>query len=815
MGEVAMANILSGKFYRVFIASPSDLFDERKTTRQVIDRVNHILAGSRLGWRVELLAWEDTLPGYARPQEIINQELDTCNLFVGLLWKRWGQSTGKFSSGFEEEFNRARDRRSAGSGEPEIWLFFKNIEEDFLSDPGEQLQRTLSFRQQIQESREVFYKEFVNNDEWERMFQDLLLQHILKNAVDFFTQIQILDSQPPTSMKLSDATRLSETGETYEFPHELDQAIKKMSDAIKYNNLMEKTDISRLHLAVFSWMSQTTTEVLSNHDINQIYLFREGYKLLSRERMLVFRTIISDKYDYVPGWYWLIEQDVFDYKNVLAFQAMFDNNSDVRVRSLEFLSDNKIIQPSANLSRDDFLSEIVTIDASKEIVSAALGYLDSIGTAEDVQLLEQFVANPENENYKKAMVVYIDLLAPQDIDKAFRFVLEKTQAQEYELIMLIDEKMDKINFTLLVEGVHHHNKYIRLFSARELYSRHMLSFDEAEVLKTDSWAPIREVAFKTIIRLGKVVEVKELKESFKDISSTTDRILYPTLVSKTNPDVDLEDIIFELFCTYSKEDLLKRSNNIFSNGNIAYQALMHKYYDELSDKIVDDINTDFKAVLDNSIKLFSEQLGDQANEVVDNLQGQLGEFVISTYIAKALSEIERHEDVRVLEAARRHLDSRFNGAKYYALKMLQKIGNEQDVKKIIEVARTSYGVVKDLAFEVALLLSENSVELIKENLLSKDSVAIKASFDAVMNQENIQIEDTLKSLLYDDNNSARLIAVYYFVNKLSRKDLEVLLQNYFREGMYYYDVICWLDRIIYAPKELAQNYIRKLRNQLR
>ena len=122
-----MANTIDGKIFRIFLASPSDLSDERQAARRVIERVNHVLAGGKINLRIELLAWEDTLPGYARPQEIINQEVDICNLFVGLLWKRWGQSTGKFSSGFEEEYYRARDRR-ATSEEPEMWVFLKKVE---------------------------------------------------------------------------------------------------------------------------------------------------------------------------------------------------------------------------------------------------------------------------------------------------------------------------------------------------------------------------------------------------------------------------------------------------------------------------------------------------------------------------------------------------------------------------------------------------------------------------------------------------------------------------------------------------------------
>lgn len=102
-------NLISRNVLSVFLASPGNLVTERNASRKVVDRINRIL-GKEIGLHIELLGWEDTLPGAGRPQSIINQDVEICDLFIGLLWKRWGSSTGKFSSGFEEEFNIAQSR---------------------------------------------------------------------------------------------------------------------------------------------------------------------------------------------------------------------------------------------------------------------------------------------------------------------------------------------------------------------------------------------------------------------------------------------------------------------------------------------------------------------------------------------------------------------------------------------------------------------------------------------------------------------------------------------------------------------------------
>jgi Domain of unknown function (DUF4062) len=111
------------KTINLFLASPGDLGEERRCAKRAVEEVN-LSVGRQINWRVELFGWEDTMPGFYRPQSRINEDVDRCDLFVGMLWKRWGQPPGdsNYQSGFEEEFERAKERRNR-EGRPEIWLF--------------------------------------------------------------------------------------------------------------------------------------------------------------------------------------------------------------------------------------------------------------------------------------------------------------------------------------------------------------------------------------------------------------------------------------------------------------------------------------------------------------------------------------------------------------------------------------------------------------------------------------------------------------------------------------------------------------------
>jgi len=80
------------KLVRVFLASPGDLKDERLAARDAADEINRLIA-KPAGYQIELLGWEETVSSLGRPQALINKELETCELFIGVMWKRWGTAS--------------------------------------------------------------------------------------------------------------------------------------------------------------------------------------------------------------------------------------------------------------------------------------------------------------------------------------------------------------------------------------------------------------------------------------------------------------------------------------------------------------------------------------------------------------------------------------------------------------------------------------------------------------------------------------------------------------------------------------------------
>ena len=79
--------------YRVFIASPSGLDEERKCFRRNLEKFTALHA-EPVGVTFHPVGWEETVGGVGRPQELINEDLKECDYAVFVLHDRWGLPPG-------------------------------------------------------------------------------------------------------------------------------------------------------------------------------------------------------------------------------------------------------------------------------------------------------------------------------------------------------------------------------------------------------------------------------------------------------------------------------------------------------------------------------------------------------------------------------------------------------------------------------------------------------------------------------------------------------------------------------------------------
>ncbi|MFH1739503.1 MAG: DUF4062 domain-containing protein [bacterium] len=88
---------------RVFLASPSDVEEERRVFGEVLEKLS-----KDSGYFFQPLAFENALASTGkRPQDIINGLVDQCEVFIVVFYRRWGQysSDSVVYTGYTEECN--------------------------------------------------------------------------------------------------------------------------------------------------------------------------------------------------------------------------------------------------------------------------------------------------------------------------------------------------------------------------------------------------------------------------------------------------------------------------------------------------------------------------------------------------------------------------------------------------------------------------------------------------------------------------------------------------------------------------------------
>lgn len=162
---------------QVFLASPSDVSDERQIVGDVVAELNRTVAPD-LGFLMRLIRWEDMVPAIERraQQVILDQaELDASDIFIGVLWNRFGSATGEATSGTEEEFNLAHDAWRQ-HGQPRIMFYFCHRAATLVKkEELEQKLAVLNFKEAL--SKRGIYKEYNSTEDFEsRLRQDLTRQ---------------------------------------------------------------------------------------------------------------------------------------------------------------------------------------------------------------------------------------------------------------------------------------------------------------------------------------------------------------------------------------------------------------------------------------------------------------------------------------------------------------------------------------------------------------------------------------------------------------------------------------------------------------
>lgn len=156
------------RVFRILIASPSDVSDERDVAVNVIQEWNDRYSSER---NIVLLPlrWEThSAPEFGRrPQEVINRQVvDQADMLVGIFWTRIGTPTGVADSGTLEEIERIANKGNL------IMLYFSTARQNPDEIDTKQLESLRDFRKKI--SPKALIESYSNIVD----FRDKLVRHL-------------------------------------------------------------------------------------------------------------------------------------------------------------------------------------------------------------------------------------------------------------------------------------------------------------------------------------------------------------------------------------------------------------------------------------------------------------------------------------------------------------------------------------------------------------------------------------------------------------------------------------------------------------
>lgn len=167
---------------RVFVASPEDVAEERSCLEDVVKELN-LTWSKNLGIELDLIKMEThTYPAIGTdPQDVINKQIgDDYDIFIGIMWARFGTPTGRAGSGTTEEFERAYKRFCEAPDRIRIMFYFKDAPLPPSQIEPEQLVKISAFRQGLEEKGALYWR-YKDRDQ----FIPLVRMHLSRQVQEF------------------------------------------------------------------------------------------------------------------------------------------------------------------------------------------------------------------------------------------------------------------------------------------------------------------------------------------------------------------------------------------------------------------------------------------------------------------------------------------------------------------------------------------------------------------------------------------------------------------------------------------------------
>jgi hypothetical protein len=800
------------RFVKIFLASPGDLAEERKIAKVIVDDFNSQLADA-LGYHVELVGWEDTLLGVGRPQAIINRDLDGCDLFVGMIWKRWGTPPGTepYTSGFEEEFTRSMTRNEK-EGRPEINLLLKDLDAASLADPGDHLKKVLSFKNRVFAEKKLLAGTFADVREFEVKFRKCIQGYVIALAGRDKASESQKDQAPAAEMPLTSvaepgpATPLTIAGA--KFLRSFLATAEKAND----ENPLASDDVARLRLlSNIAAVHGNDEQLLGTHDANLLFRARSKFEFGQRELIeLMDDGLAHFKSKNVPLWHWVAAVDGFK-TNMLAISSAF-GTSDGRIGALKAMClIAEQIGEDQYLGRKQIVPTWFAKDVENPVRLAALEYLCKCGQPIDLpQISEEFARN-ETQTASAAADAIIRITMRDDHRAAIEalYSLQPSTVKQ-DLIDALLSRDSELDDEVLLRGLRHQSVTVRATLVRLLRQRGALIPSVAEPLLGDSDAEVRYEALQALVASGRTYTVEQARAVL--VLKDPPRSGFGIFATRQADEGEavLERYTQQVFDAMPVAQLEEECQSAIFDQN-AYFALVRRDFKLRGDDLRKAVQNQFADRFESLLERMSSQYGMHA-DLVEKTR-QLGNYLRTRFTREGLNIVCGRQDATDLPLVRSLLSNGNVDHSAADLQYLAKFGQWRDIPLVIasldrpdysrkgtsllflasstryeDAARTLYSLGKHrlnelLATEMPGLLLARLLPLIPDKVF-------KGLSDVVVTR-----------LTLSESEEVRKLTALKFVRTRARREVKQFLEKYVAADHFYYNVIHWLDFGVSVPRD--------------
>ena len=806
------------KIVRVFIGSPGGLEDERRTAREIIQEVNQAHS-EHWGYQFKLVGWEDTIPGYQRPQSLINVDLDKCQYFIGVLWNRWGtkpdHNDSGFTSGFEEEFCRARVLSAAGSMK-DIALFFKAVNVPDGLEPGPEIKKVKDFRTLCIDEKRIFFRDFAETAD----FRDLVRSKITEIGWREFE----LHAPPEPGNSEAEQSPQESAGDkapvdTKIFDQKALDFISAMSSRTRESKQANPYEVARFRLIAASLRRSGNDELyLGNHDANLIFRHRKEISFSFQEiHALVDCGIVGFDHQNVPLWRWLIamgtKNEPFGRVKLLAIAGNTEEQKNA-IKLLQILGESAPeLEPY--FTKEKVLTGWLHPEVSNQIFDVAAQFLSSNGTREDIEIIDNISADSPADKKAKLDVIVASIITRSSHEEALKFIcansIEKVSETFVDSIFSTPSALptDVLALCLVVKS-----DGVRLRAVTLLIERGELAEAEAHNLLSDSNHQIRLLAVECLQgsdnplpsdTVRTVLTIKKGSRGFGFLrSAETDATYYDRYLGNRLQELDFDQL---------KEKVAEAG--VFNDKELF--ALYGKFGRKLSDDIRANLRDRFAAMFEKSVKKveavprINEDYRTQVYQIWDYYQKKLCSRALAV-----LCGLKVRTDIGLVRAT---LDAIEIELSLELLAYLAKFGDWSDVVRIERLAFSSSGRrgLLDLSYNI---FADEKAAVIFELGKSRISDLLNAELSAPTGKSLIKLfpksvfgklsNDAIITELDRKDDEYRIIFSLRCVESLPKERIETILDLYIeRDTQRYYNSVHWLDLGASLSKKQANAIVRR------